>query len=95
VNIRNAMQNLGFHFKYLEYLLKDKDYLVADTYTSCDFLAAASLSVLDYLGLLNLDDYPKLQEWYFKLKSRPSFKNLLKDHIVGLTPHENYKLLDV
>ena len=35
-----------------------------------------------YLGLLNLDDYPKLQEWYFKLKSRPSFKNLLKrfDH---------------
>ena len=73
VNIRNAMQNLGFHIKYLEYLLKDKD----------------------YLGLLNLHDYPKLQEWYFKLKSRPSFKNLLKDHIVGLTPHENYKLLDI
>ena len=95
LNLRNGMQNLGFHIKYLEYLLRDKDFLVADTITSCDFFAAANLSVLDYLGLLNLRDYPKLKVWYFKLKSRPSFKNILKDYIVGLTPHENYKLLDI
>ena len=95
LNLRNGMQNLGFHIKYLEYLLRDKDFLVADTITSCDFFAAANLSVLDYLGLLNLGNYSKLQVWYFKLKSRPSFKNILKDYIVGLTPHENYKLLDV
>ena len=94
-NLRNGMQNLGFHIRYLEYLLKDKDFLVLDTITSCDFFAAANLSVLDYLGLLNLDYYPKLKVWYFKLKSRPSFKNILKDYIVGLTPHENYKLLDI
>ena len=95
LNLRNGMQNLGFQLKYFEYLLRDKDFLVADTITSCDFFAAANFSVLDYLGLLNLDDYPKLQVWYFKLKSRPSFKNILKDYIVGLTPHENYKLLDI
>ena len=95
LNLRNGMQNLGFHIKYLEYLLRDKDFLVADTITSCDFFAAANFSVLDYLGLLNLDDYHKLQVWYFKLKSRPSFRNILKDYIVGLTPHENYKLLDI
>jgi len=95
LNLRNGMQNLGFHLKYLEYLLRDKDFLVADTITSCDFFAAANLSVLDYLGLLNLGNYPKLQVWYFKLKSRPSFKNILKDYIVGLTPNENYKLLDI
>ena len=94
LNLRNGMQNLGFQLKYLEYLLRDKDFLVADTITPCDFFAAANFSVLDYLGLLNLDDYPKLKVWYFKLKSRPSFKNILKDYIVGLTPHENYKLLD-
>ncbi|MAI74990.1 MAG: hypothetical protein CMN46_02360 [SAR116 cluster bacterium] len=95
INLRNGMQNLVFHIRYLEHLLKDKDFLVLDTITSCDFFAAANLSVLDYLGLLNLDDYPKLKVWYFKLKSRPSFKNILKDYIVGLTPHENYKLLDI
>ena len=95
INLRNGMQNLVFHIRYLEHLLKDKDFLVLDTITSCDFFAAANLSVLDYLGLLNLDYYPKLKVWYFKLKSRPSFKNILKDYIVGLTPHENYKLLDI
>ena len=95
INLRHGMQNLVFHIRYLEHLLKDKDFLVLDTITSCDFFAAANLSVLDYLGLLNLDDYPKLKVWYFKLKSRPSFKNILKDYIVGLTPHENYKLLDI
>ena len=95
INLRNGMQNLVFHIRYLEHLLKDKDFLVLDTITSCDFFAAANLSVLDYLGLLNLDDYTKLKVWYFKLKSRPSFKNILKDYIVGLTPHENYKLLDI
>ena len=95
INLRNGMQNLVFHIRYLEHLLKDKDFLVLDTITSCDFFATANLSVLDYLGLLNLDDYPKLKVWYFKLKSRPSFKNILKDYIVGLTPHENYKLLDI
>ena len=95
INLRNGMQNLVFHIRYLEHLLKDKDFLVLDTITSCDFFAAANLSVLDYLGLLNLDNYPKLKVWYFKLKSRPSFKNILKDYIVGLTPHENYKLLDI
>ena len=95
INLRNGMQNLVFHIRYLEHLLKDKDFLVLDTITSCDFFAAANLSVLDYLGLLNLDYYPKLKVWYFKLKSRPSFKNILKDYIVGLTPHQNYKLLDI
>ena len=29
-----------------------------------------------------------------KIKSRPSFKSLLQDHIVGLNPHENYKFVD-
>ena len=30
-----------------------------------------------------------------KVKSMPSFKNLLKDQIVGLNPHENYKSIDI
>jgi len=94
-NIRNAMQNLSFHIKYFEYLLKDKDFLITETISSCDLLAAANFSVLDYLGLLDLCDSLIFKEWYLKIKSRPSFKSLLKDHIVGLNPHENYKYLDL
>ena len=94
-NIRNALQNMTFHTKYLEYLLKNNDYLIKDKITVIDLLAAANFSVLDYLGLFNLGDNIILKEWYLKIKSRPSFKSLLQDHIIGLNPHENYKFVDI
>ena len=94
-NIRAALNNLDFHIQYFNYLLNSKNYFIKDDLTYLDFLAAANFSVLDYLGLLNLKDYENIKEWYFKIKSRPSFKTLLKDQIVGLNPHENYKIIDI
>ena len=94
-NIRNALQNLHFHIQYLDYLLSDNDYLIGESITCSDFLAAANFSVLDYLGLLDFGNNKNMREWYQKVKSRPSFKNLLKDQIVGLSPHENYKSIDI
>ena len=93
-NIRAAFHNLDFHIQYFNYLLNSKNYFIKDELTYLDFLAAANFSVLDYLGLLNLKSYESMREWYFKIKSRPSFKTLLKDQIVGLNPHENYKNID-
>ena len=94
-NIRAALQNLDFHIQYFNYLLNNKNYFIKDELTYLDFLAAANFSVLDYLGLLNLKRHEYIREWYFKLKSRPSFRTLLKDQIVGLNPHENYKNMDI
>ena len=94
-NIRAALNNLDFHIQYFNYLLNNKNYFVKDELTYLDFLAAANFSVLDYLGLLNLKNCENIREWYFKLKSRPSFRTLLKDQIVGLNPHENYKNMDI
>ena len=94
-NLRVALNNLDFHIQYFKYLLNSKNYFIKDDLTYLDFLAAANFSVLDYLGLLNLKDYENIKEWYFKIKSRPSFKTLLKDQIVGLNPHENYKIIDI
>ena len=94
-NIRAALQNLDFHIQYFNYLLNNKNYFIKDELTYLDFLAAANFSVLDYLGLLNLKNCENIREWYFKLKSRPSFRTLLKDQIVGLNPHENYKNMDI
>ena len=93
-NIRAALQNLDFHIQYFNYLLNSKNYFIKDELTYLDFLAAANFSVLDYLGLLNLKSYESIREWYFKIKSRPSFKTLLKDQIVGLNPHGNYRNID-
>ncbi len=94
-NIRAALDNLHFHLQYFNYLLTNKNYFIKDVLTYVDFLAAANFSVLDYLGLLNLKSYENIREWYFKVKSRPSFKTLLKDQIIGLNPHENYKNMDI
>ena len=94
-NIRAALQNLDFHIQYFNYLLNNKNYFIKDELTYLDFLAAANFSVLDYLGLLNLKSHESIREWYLKLKSRPSFRTLLKDQIVGLNPHENYKNMDI
>ena len=94
-NIRAALNNLDFHIQYFNYLLNNKNYFIKDELTYLDFLAAANFSVLDYLGLLNLKSYENIREWYFKVKSRPSFKTLLKDQMVGLNPHKNYQKIDV
>ena len=75
--------------------MKKQDYLVTNNLTYLDFLASANLSILDYLGLLSFEDNNNIKDWYFKLKSRPSFKTLLKDQIVGLNPDEKYKFVDM
>ncbi len=93
-NIRAAFNNLDFHLQYFNHLLNNKNYFIKDVLTYIDFLIAANFSVLDYLGLLNLKSYENIREWYFKVKSRPSFKTLLKDQIIGLNPHDNYKDMD-
>ncbi len=94
-NIRAALNNLDFHIEYFNYLLNNHNFFIKDKLTHLDLLAAANLSVMDYLGLLDLKKNENIKEWYFKIKSRPSFKTLLKDQIVGLNPHENYKNMDV
>ena len=60
-----------------------------------DFISTAIFLVLDYLRLLNLNSYKNLRERYFNIKSRSSFKILLKNQTVYLNPHKNYKKIDV
>ena len=94
-NIRDALQNLDFHLRYFDHLIKNKNWFVGDNLTYADLIASANLSILDYLGLLEFGNYQFLKEWYLKNKSRPAFQTLLKDQIVGLTSHENYRLIDI
>ena len=93
-NIRFALQNLNFHIQYFDFLLKYKDWIVGDNLSYSDLIASANFSTMDYLGLLDFGKCQHVREWYLKLKSRPSFKTLLKDQIVGLNPDNNYKHID-
>ena len=77
-NIRSALQNLNFHIQYFDYLLKHKDWIVGDSLTYSDLIASANFSTMDYLGLLDFGKCQHIKEWYLKLKSRPSFKTIIK-----------------
>ena len=59
-----------------------------------DITAAAHLSVIDYLGDVPWDGYKNAKLWYSKIKSRPSFKEILKDNIKGILPAKHYANLD-
>jgi glutathione S-transferase len=52
------------------------------------------LSVIDYLGDISWDKYDEARVWYSRIKSRPSFRPILADHIAGLPPPSHYANLD-
>lgn len=92
--IRVAQHNLHVHLDYISYLAERRKYLSGDDFSLADVAAAAHLSCLDYLGAVPWTDYAEAKDWYARVKSRPSFKPLLGDHIPGLPPPRHYADLD-
>ena len=92
--LKNGYNNLSFHMEYIDWLTEQKNYLAGDTFSMADISAAANLSILDYLGDISWDEYKNAKLWYSKIKSRPSFKDLLKDNIRGILPARTYADLD-
>ena len=54
-------------------------------FTIADISAAASISIIDYLGEIKWKDYSYAKEWYARIKSRPSFRKILEDKIGRVT----------
>ena len=92
--IKIGIHNLNYHLKYIESLLNDRFCLVAENINNADLTAAAHLSCLDYLGDIPWKRYPRVKEWYAKIKSRPSFRSLLTDQIMSIPPRGKYVTLD-
>ena len=59
-----------------------------------DLGVAAHLSALDYFGEVPWQDFPTAQEWYVRMKSRPSFRSILADRVPGQPPVSHYAELD-
>jgi glutathione S-transferase len=59
-----------------------------------DLAVAAHLSALDYFGEVAWNQFPSAAEWYFRMKSRPSFRSLLADRVPGQPPVPHYAELD-
>jgi glutathione S-transferase len=92
--IRAGHHNIKIHLDYIQHLLARQKWLAGDTMTLADLMAAAQLSCVDYLGDVPWDDFGEAKLWYAKIKSRPSFRPLLGEHIPGTPPADHYDDLD-
>jgi glutathione S-transferase len=92
--IRAGHANLPIHLDYISYLAERRIWLGGDHLSLGDIAAAAHLSCVDYIGDVPWAKYPVAKDWYVRLKSRPSFRPLLADHIAGMPPPRHYADLD-
>ena len=92
--IRAAKNNLSYHMEYIGFMLKQNKWIAGESLTYVDFITAAQLSILDYVGDIAWEHYPMVKDWYSVIKSRPSFKPILQDSISNLRPSLCYKNLD-
>ena len=92
--IRIAGANLGIHLEYIAWLADRRTWLGGEHFSLADIAAAAHLSIVDYLGDIPWERHPEAKDWYARVKSRPSFRPLLADHLPGAPPPAHYADLD-
>lgn len=89
-----ARYNLSVHFEYISYLLSKNTWLAGEKFSIADITAAAHILVLDFFGEIPWGKIPEIKDWYCIIKSRPSFRNFLKERISGIITPPYYSQLD-
>lgn len=92
--IRAGYKNLRTHLDYIAYLIERRNWLAGDGLSLADIAAAAQLSALDYIAEVPWEENEEVKAWYARIKSRPSFRSILADHIPGAPPPNHYANLD-
>ena len=93
-SLRAGRLNLLNHLNYIEYILKKNTWLAGEEMTLADLTAAGYVSSIDYLGEVPWGNYTFIKEWYAGIKSRPSFRLILREVVAGIPPSTNYTNLD-
>ena len=92
--VKAGSRDIKAHLAYMTQLLETRRWLAGNDMTLADFAAAAQLSCLDYVSDVPWHRYEAVKDWYAKIKSRPSFRSLLADHVPGFRPAAHYADLD-
>ena len=92
--IRAGYAAIRLHMDYLGWLTERRRWLAGDVFSMADIAAASHLSALDYIGDVPWESFPAAKDWYARVKSRPSFRPLLSDHLPGIPPPKHYADLD-
>lgn len=92
--LRAGYAALRSHLDYVGWLAETRRWLAGQAFSLADIAAAAHLSALDFTGDLDWSLAPAAREWYARIKSRPTFRALLADRVVGIAPPAHYADLD-
>ncbi len=92
--VRQGLSVMKAHLDYIAALSEERSWLAGEELSLADLAAAAHLSAIDYLGDIAWQDNPVAQNWYQRIKSRPSFRALLSDTVPGMAPSAHYADLD-
>lgn len=92
--IRAARANIKYHLRYISYLAARRSCLAGAALSFADLAAGAELSTIDYLGEVPWEEDATAKTWYARVKSRPSFRQILADSIRGVRPAPHYANLD-
>ncbi|MBO6781912.1 MAG: glutathione S-transferase family protein [Alphaproteobacteria bacterium] len=88
--IRAGHANIAIHLSYIEYLIDRRNWLAGQDFSLADVAAAAQISCVDYVGDVPWEEFPEAKTWYARVKSRPSLRPILADHIPGIPPPKHY-----
>lgn len=92
--IRIGNANIHDHLEYISWLCDRRNWLAGDDFSLADITAAAHFSCIDYLGDVPWEKHPMAKLWYARVKSRPGFREVLADVVLGLSPAPHYTNLD-
>lgn len=92
--LKTGRSLLREHMVFINKLADSHTYLNGRSFSWADIAAAAHISCIDYLGDIMWNDFLAAKEWYMKIKSRPTFRNLLSKTFPGMMPAKHYINLD-
>ncbi len=92
--IRAGKANIRIHLDYIAWLADRRNWLAGEDFSLADVAAAAQISAIDYLGDVAWEQHREAAEWYARVKSRPSFRQILADTWPGTQPPPHYADLD-
>jgi glutathione S-transferase len=92
--IRLAHSSISFHMSYFTYLLDRRTWIAGEFFSMADLAGAAQFSSIDYGNGIDWNKFPLVKNWYSLIKSRPSFRDILKDRLPGISPSLHYTDLD-
>ncbi len=93
-SIRRGNNNIKKYFDYISWLINRRNWLAGKDFSFADISAASQISCIDYTGSVEWESYPEVKDWYVRIKSRPSFRSILKDRIIDISPPSFYSDLD-